>query len=129
MKLRNSFLIIELILVIIYSFIILFSISIMYIKIILGLICVLFLPGYNLLNLIKPKFNLIQKLGSLRMRRERPISPLWTVKEMNVLTMTRENRSAWKCAQPEPWCIQMRRIFTKKGWNWKRRRGFSLYSN
>lgn len=56
-------LIIELVLIFTYSFMILFSIVFMPINIILGIICILVLPGYNLLNLIKPQFNLIEKLG------------------------------------------------------------------
>ncbi len=32
-------------------------------NLILGIICVLFLPGFNLISLIKPRFNLIEKLG------------------------------------------------------------------
>ena len=59
----KNFAIIELVLIFCYLFIILFSIVIFPINIILGIICILFLPGYNLLNLIKPEINLIQKLG------------------------------------------------------------------
>ncbi|MFX1394278.1 MAG: hypothetical protein ACFFAH_11950, partial [Promethearchaeota archaeon] len=60
-------LIIELVLIIIYLFIIQFSIVILPINIIFGIICVLFLPGYNLLNILKPRFNLIEKLGYMTM--------------------------------------------------------------
>lgn len=63
MKSNKMFLIIEITFIIIYMFMILFSIVIQPINMILGIICVLFLPGYNLLNVIKPRFNLIEKLG------------------------------------------------------------------
>lgn len=60
---RAFLLIVELILIILYLFLILFHIVILPLNIILGIICVLFLPGYNLLNILKPRFNLIEKLG------------------------------------------------------------------
>lgn len=64
MKINRDFtFFIEIVLIFIYIFIIIFSIAIQPFYLILGIICVLFLPGYNLLNLIKPQFNLIEKLG------------------------------------------------------------------
>lgn len=60
---NKIFIIIEILLIITYLSMILCSINISIINIILGVICVLFLPGYNLLNVIKPRFNLIEKLG------------------------------------------------------------------
>ncbi|MEE9379448.1 MAG: hypothetical protein V3V33_15590 [Candidatus Lokiarchaeia archaeon] len=53
----------ELILISTYLILLIFSITIQPLVIIFGLICNLFLPGYNLINLIKPRSNLIQKLG------------------------------------------------------------------
>jgi len=61
-KLR-FFLITELVLIIIYLFMIYNSIILFPLTLILGIISVLFLPGYNLLNLIKPQFKLFEKLG------------------------------------------------------------------
>lgn len=57
------FLIAQLILIFYYLCTILFSIIIFPTNIVLGVICVLFLPGYNLLNLLKSKSSLIEKLG------------------------------------------------------------------
>lgn len=63
MKLNKIVIIIELIIIFFYLFIIFHSLIIFPINIILGIICVLFLPGYNLLNLIKPRSKIIKKLG------------------------------------------------------------------
>ena len=51
--------------IILYSFMILFSIVIQPINLMLGIFCILILPGYNLLKIFKPQFNHIQKLGYL----------------------------------------------------------------
>lgn len=63
MKIDKFFLIIEIILISLYMYTIIFSILILPLNIILGILCILFLPGYNLLNLIKPNFSIIQKTG------------------------------------------------------------------
>ncbi len=63
MNIKRLYLVIELILIVIYSFMTLFSIVLQPINIILGFFIVFILPGYNLLNLIKPKFRFIEKLG------------------------------------------------------------------
>ena len=59
----KSFLILELVIIFVYLFMVLSSIVILPVKLFLGIICVLFIPGYNLLNLIKPRAKLIEKLG------------------------------------------------------------------
>ncbi len=62
--LNNRFyLIIEIALITSFLYIIIFNIVIFPLNLFLGILCVLFLPGYNLLNLIKPNFNFIAKLG------------------------------------------------------------------
>ncbi|GAI17225.1 unnamed protein product, partial [marine sediment metagenome] len=53
----------QILIIIIYSFMILFTIVIFPINVILGIVCNLFLPGYNLINLIKPDSGLIKKFG------------------------------------------------------------------
>ena len=63
MKLQKSLIILEFFIIFIYLFTNLFSIIIFPINIILGFLCILFLPGFNLLNLIRPNSNLIEKLG------------------------------------------------------------------
>ena len=63
MKVRRAFLIIELLLIFIYYLMVLFSIDIQPIYLILGFLNVFILPGYNLLNLLKPNYPTIQKLG------------------------------------------------------------------
>lgn len=62
-KLNIKFFSLELIIIIIYVYISIFSISIQPINLILGIICVLFLPGYNLMEVIKPDSSLFEKLG------------------------------------------------------------------
>ena len=49
--------------VLIYLIITLFSITIQPVNLILGIFCTLIIPGYNLINTIKPKYKVIQKLG------------------------------------------------------------------
>ncbi len=49
--------------IIIYLILVLFSLLIFPLNIIFGIYCVLWIPGYNLLKLIKPKSNFIEKLG------------------------------------------------------------------
>ncbi|MHA1492120.1 MAG: hypothetical protein ACTSRI_21025, partial [Promethearchaeota archaeon] len=63
MNIQRDFYILEIFLIFFYVLLTLFSIVLQPINLILGIICVLFLPGYNLLNLIKPHFKLIEKLG------------------------------------------------------------------
>lgn len=64
MKINKSIIITsEILIILIYSSLILFSLTIQPITLILGIICVLFIPGYNLIAILKPKFNLIQKIG------------------------------------------------------------------
>ena len=60
---KNKNFSIQIILIFTYTYFINLSINLFPLNIILGLLCVFFLPGYNLLNLIKPKSNLIEKLG------------------------------------------------------------------
>jgi len=57
--------IIQLFVILIYLIITLFSITIQPINLILGIICTLVLPGYNLLKIFKPNYTIIQKLGYL----------------------------------------------------------------
>ena len=59
----QKYIIIEFILILIYLFLILFSILVLPLNITLGVICILFLPGYNLISIIKPNLNSIQKFG------------------------------------------------------------------
>ena len=61
-RIRTS-LIIELFVVLIYLIITLFSIAVQPINLILGIICILVIPGYNLFKIFKPQSTLIQKLG------------------------------------------------------------------
>jgi len=49
--------------VLIYLIITLFSITIQPVNLILGIFCTLIIPGYNLLDIIKPQYKVIQKLG------------------------------------------------------------------
>ena len=53
----------EIILTILYIYLFLFSIIIFPINLVIGIICILVLPGYNLLNIWKPEFDTIRKLG------------------------------------------------------------------
>ena len=50
-------------LILLYIYMISFSIFIFPINLILGIICVLWIPGNNLLKLIKPKSTLVEKIG------------------------------------------------------------------
>ena len=50
-------------LILVYLIMTLSSIFLQPLYLILGIICVLFFPGYNLLNIIKPQFSLIERLG------------------------------------------------------------------
>lgn len=60
----NNFFLIELVLVITYTLMVLFYSTFLFPAFfILGLICVLFFPGYNLINLIKPKIDRFLKIG------------------------------------------------------------------
>ena len=59
----RSMIIIQLFVILIYLIITLFSITIQPINLILGIICTLVLPGYNLLKIFKPNYTIIQKLG------------------------------------------------------------------
>ena len=63
MKIRRVFLLFELFLISIYYFLILFSITIQPINIILGFFIIFILPGYNLIDILKPDYSLIRKLG------------------------------------------------------------------
>ena len=63
MKLNRPYIIVEFIIIFIYLLLVLFSIVVFPINIILGFICILLLPGYNFLSLIKPNSSLLQKLG------------------------------------------------------------------
>ncbi len=63
MKFNRYYLVLEFFIILLYLLMNLFSIIIFPINIILGFICILFLPGYNLLKLIRPNSNLIEKLG------------------------------------------------------------------
>jgi len=60
---KNIYLLTEISIILIYSYIIFFSIIITPINIIFGIFCVLILPGYNLLKILKPEYNLRQLLG------------------------------------------------------------------
>ncbi|KKL17399.1 hypothetical protein LCGC14_2485950, partial [marine sediment metagenome] len=63
MKIRKVILLIELILISIYYLMIQFSITIQPINLILGFFIIFILPGYNLLNILKPDYSIIRKLG------------------------------------------------------------------
>ena len=63
MKLNRVYLLIELSLLSIYFFIILFSINIQPINLILGFFFIFILPGYNLVSILKPEYKLTEKLG------------------------------------------------------------------
>ena len=60
---KSTILTSEILVIIIYSFIIIFSLTIQPVNLILGIICVLFIPGYNLTAILKPEFKFIQKIG------------------------------------------------------------------
>ncbi|MFX0136208.1 MAG: hypothetical protein ACFFDN_21390 [Candidatus Hodarchaeota archaeon] len=53
----------EILIIFIHWSLILFSIIIQPLVLVLGIICMLFLPGYNLISILKPKFNFIQRWG------------------------------------------------------------------
>ncbi len=63
MKIRKVILLIELILISIYYLMVQFSITIQPINLILGFFITFILPGYNLLNILKPDYSIIRKLG------------------------------------------------------------------
>lgn len=63
MNIKRFYLVIELSLIVIYFFITLFSIVLQPINIILGFFIIFILPGYNLLNILKPCYNFIEKIG------------------------------------------------------------------
>ena len=63
MKLNRVYLLIELSLLSLYFFIILFSIHIQPINLILGFFFIFILPGYNLISILKPRFKFSEKLG------------------------------------------------------------------
>lgn len=63
MKLKRIFLVTELLFIIIYYLMTLFSIIIQPFNLIFGFIIVFILPGYNLLKILKPDYSFIEKLG------------------------------------------------------------------
>ena len=63
MKFNRYYLVIEFFIILVYLLMNLFSIIIFPINLVLGFICILFLPGYNLVKLIRPNSNLMEKLG------------------------------------------------------------------
>ncbi len=63
MKIRKVVLLIELVLIFIYYLMVQFSITIQPINLILGFFIIFILPGYNLLNILKPGYSIIRKLG------------------------------------------------------------------
>jgi len=63
MKYKRIFLIAQIIIIFIYSLLTIFSIIILPINLILGFLCILFLPGYNLISLLKPDSEIIKKVG------------------------------------------------------------------
>ena len=63
MRRIRTTIIIELLVILIYLIITLFSITIQPINLILGIFCILVIPGYNLLKIFKPQSTIIQKLG------------------------------------------------------------------
>lgn len=63
MRTKFGFIIIEIAILFTYLYMFLNSIIIFPLNVILSIICLLFIPGYNLLNLIKPEADLIEKLG------------------------------------------------------------------
>lgn len=63
MNFNRMFLYVEILIIFIHWYLILFSIIIQPIILIFGIICILFLPGYNFLALIRPKSRIIEKLG------------------------------------------------------------------
>ena len=63
MRRIRTTLIIELFVVLTYLIITLFSITVQPINLILGILCILVIPGFNLLKIFKPQSTLIQKLG------------------------------------------------------------------
>lgn len=65
MRSKYILLVIQLILILIFVDINLFSITIQPINLIFGVISTLFLPGYNIINIIKPQLKFTEKLGYL----------------------------------------------------------------
>ncbi len=63
MKQSNIFPFVQGIICLIYAFFVLLNIFVFPINLILGIICIFFLPGYNLLTLIKPEAKKVEKLG------------------------------------------------------------------
>ncbi len=63
MKYKGIFLIAQIIIIFIYSLVTIFSIIILPINVILGFLCILFLPGYNLISILKPDSDIIKKVG------------------------------------------------------------------
>lgn len=63
MKYKKIFLIAQILIIFIYSLMTIFSIIILPVNVILGFLCILFLPGYNLINLLKPDSDIIKKVG------------------------------------------------------------------
>ncbi len=63
MNFYRRFLYIEILIVFIYWYLILFSILLQPIILILGILCTLFLPGYNFIAIIRPKSSKIEKIG------------------------------------------------------------------
>jgi len=60
---KNSLYIIELAIVLVHLFLSLFSIYLQPINLIFGITCVLILPGYNFLEVVKPKLKSYEKIG------------------------------------------------------------------
>ncbi|KKL87566.1 hypothetical protein LCGC14_1933440 [marine sediment metagenome] len=63
MKLRRVFLLIELVTLLIYFLMILFSVILQPLNMILGFFFVFILPGYNLVSILKPRYKFVEKLG------------------------------------------------------------------
>jgi len=63
MKLRRVFLLIELVTLLIYFLMILFSVILQPLNMILGFFFVFILPGYNLISILKPEYQFSEKLG------------------------------------------------------------------
>ena len=59
----KSFLIIQIFIIFLYLYLFLKSVVIFPLNLLLGIICVLFLPGYNFLSLIFSQYSRIKKLG------------------------------------------------------------------
>ena len=56
MRLNRLLFYIQIVIILLYSLIIIFNLNFPIFKLILGVFCILFLPGFNLINLIRPKF-------------------------------------------------------------------------